>query len=71
MPHRSRVDGIVSSTKPLSLRGQLVDKIRVEFKDGEVINATAEKGQQALRDPYFNRRRREEVRRSGSGAEQQ
>lgn len=48
MPHRSRVDGVVSSTKPLSLRGQIVDKIKVEFKDGAVISATAEVGNEAL-----------------------
>lgn len=48
MPHRLRVDGNVSSTKPLSLRGQVLDKIRVEFKDGVAINATAEVGEEAL-----------------------
>lgn len=48
MPHRARVDGIVSSTKPLSLRGQMVDKIKVEFKNGAVVSASAEVGNDAL-----------------------
>ncbi len=49
MPHRSRVDGTVSSTKPLSLRGQIIDGIKVEFKDGVAIKATAEKGEETLK----------------------
>lgn len=48
MPHRERVDGVVSSTKPLSLRGQIVDEIRVEFKDGAAIKASAGKGEETL-----------------------
>ncbi len=45
MPHRAKVNGVVSSTMPLSLRGQMVDKIRSEFKDGVAVNVTAEVGQ--------------------------
>jgi aminopeptidase len=48
MPHRDRVDGTVSSTKPLSLRGQIVDGIQVTFKDGRAVEARAEKGQETL-----------------------
>lgn len=48
MPHRARVDGIVSSTKPLSVRGQIVDGIRMEFRDGVAVQATAEVGQETL-----------------------
>ncbi len=48
MPHRLRVDGFVSSTKPLSLRGQVVDGIRVEFKDGKVVQASASTGEDSL-----------------------
>jgi aminopeptidase len=48
MPHRERVEGTVSSTMPLSLRGQIVDGIRVEFKDGAVVSMQAEKGQETL-----------------------
>jgi aminopeptidase len=48
MPHRGRVDGTVSSTKPLSLRGQILDKIKIDFKDGAIVSATAEQGNDAL-----------------------
>lgn len=50
MPHRMRVDGVVSSTMPLSLRGQIVDEIRVEFKDGAAIGATAKSGEAVLQN---------------------
>jgi aminopeptidase len=50
MPHRLRVDGVVSSTKPLSLRGQLIDGIRVEFRDGIAVDAQASRGREALRE---------------------
>ena len=64
MPHRERVDGVVSSTKPLSVRGQVIDKIRVEFKDGRAVSASAEKGEDVLRrllDTDENARRLGEV----------
>jgi aminopeptidase len=48
MPHRARVDGTVRSTKPLSVRGQIVDGIEVEFKDGAVVDANASKGLDTL-----------------------
>ena len=48
MPDRARVDGVVSSTKPLSVRGQLIDSIRVEFKDGAAVTATAGSGDETL-----------------------
>ena len=47
-PHRNRVDGVVVSTKPLSYNGVLVDGIRIRFEGGRVVEATAEKGQDAL-----------------------
>lgn len=48
MPHRARVEGHVSSTKPLSLYGVLVDGIKAEFKDGVAVRASAEKGEEAF-----------------------
>lgn len=48
MPHRDRVNGYVSSTLPLSLRGQIVENIRVEFKDGAAVAVTASKGEAVL-----------------------
>ncbi|MFK7600800.1 aminopeptidase [Deinococcus sp. SM5_A1] len=47
-PHRERVDGVVVSTKPLSYNGTLLDGIRIEFKDGRITRATADKGQTTL-----------------------
>ncbi|WP_199699693.1 aminopeptidase [Deinococcus sp. RM] len=47
-PHRERVDGTVVSTKPLSYNGTLIDGIRIEFKDGRITGASAEKGESAL-----------------------
>ncbi|WP_162621165.1 aminopeptidase [Deinococcus arenae] len=47
-PHRERVNGTVVSTKPLSYNGTLIDGIRIEFKDGRISGASAEKGEGAL-----------------------
>jgi aminopeptidase len=49
-PHRDRVDGWVSSTKPLCLRGNLVEGIRVRFEGGRIVEATASKGENLLKD---------------------
>lgn len=48
MPHRDRVDGVVSSTMPLSLRGQLVDGIQVEFVNGAAVKVAARQGEEAF-----------------------
>ncbi|HVT11147.1 MAG TPA: aminopeptidase [Fimbriimonadaceae bacterium] len=48
MPHRLRVDGKVSSTKPLSVRGQVLEGIEVEFKGGEAVRVSARQGQETL-----------------------
>lgn len=48
MPHRDRVNGTVSSTMPLVVRGQVVDKIQMTFKDGVAISAVSATGQEAL-----------------------
>jgi aminopeptidase len=50
MPHRERVDGIVTSTKPLSYGGTLIDGFRLEFEAGRVVRASAAKGEAVLRD---------------------
>ena len=47
-PHAHEVDGTVSSTKPLSYQGTLIDNIRVTFKDGKIIEAHASKGEEVL-----------------------
>ena len=48
MPHRLRVDGRVTSSKPLSVRGQLVDGIVVEFRAGRAVGARAAEGDETL-----------------------
>ncbi|MDC1060502.1 aminopeptidase [Alphaproteobacteria bacterium] len=47
-PHAYKVDGTVSSTKPLSYQGTLIDDIKVTFKEGKIIEAHASKGEQVL-----------------------
>lgn len=47
-PHAYKVDGTVSSTKPLSYQGTLIENIKVTFKDGKIIEAHASKGEEVL-----------------------
>ncbi len=47
-PHAQRVDGYVCSTKPLSHLGSLIDDIKVTFKEGKIIKASASKGEEVL-----------------------
>ncbi len=49
MPHKYGVNGKVTSTKPLSFQGQLIENFTLTFKDGKVVDSTCEKGEQALR----------------------
>lgn len=48
MPHRTGVNGTVSSTLPLNLNGRLVDGIRLTFKDGKVTDFDAKSGREHL-----------------------
>lgn len=47
-PHALRVEGHVSSTKPLSHNGTLIDGIRVKFEGGKIVEAKADKGEDVL-----------------------
>ena len=47
-PHAFKVEGWVSSTKPLSHQGTLIDKIQVRFENGKIVDAKAKKGQKVL-----------------------
>ena len=49
MPHKDRVDGTVRSTKPLSYGGTLIEGFSLTFTGGRVVNVTAEKGEDVLR----------------------
>lgn len=48
-PHRERVDGVAVASKPLSVRGQLVEGIRVRFEGGRAVEVSAEQGEDTLR----------------------
>ena len=47
-PDNRRINGYVTATKPLSYAGNILEGMRFEFKDGKVVRATAEKGQEVL-----------------------
>jgi aminopeptidase len=48
-PHARRVSGFVSSTKPLSHQGTLIDNIQVRFEEGRIVEAKATKGEAVLK----------------------
>lgn len=49
MPHRDRVDGWAVASKPLSVRGQVVQGIRVRFEAGRAVEVSAEQGEDTLK----------------------
>lgn len=49
-PKKGEAEGIVYSSMPLSYQGQLIDKFCLEFKDGKVVNATAEVNEALLKN---------------------
>ena len=50
MPHKYRVNGVVYSTKPLNYGGNLINNFSLTFKDGKVVDFTAEEGYEVLKD---------------------
>ncbi len=48
-PHKDRVDGTVTSTKPLSYQGTLIEGISVRFGGGQIVEASARSGEEVLR----------------------
>jgi Leucyl aminopeptidase (aminopeptidase T) len=49
MPHRDRVDGTVSASRPLVVNGQVVEDFSFRFENGKIVSFTAQKGEDALR----------------------
>lgn len=49
-PDNRRVDGYVSSTKPLSYAGTIISGMKFTFKDGKVVDFSAEQGEEALKN---------------------
>lgn len=48
VPLRDGVDGYVSSTKPLSYGGNLIDNFKLTFENGRIVKAEAEEGLEVL-----------------------
>ncbi len=48
-PHRLRVNGTVRATLPLNYSGNLIENFSLTFRDGRVVDLTAEKGEALLR----------------------
>jgi aminopeptidase len=48
-PHKERVEGTVSATKPLSYGGTLIEDIAVRFEGGRIVEASARAGEAVLR----------------------
>lgn len=49
VPLKTGVNGYVSSTKPLSYGGNIIDNFKITFKDGRVTDVTAEQGEEVLK----------------------
>ncbi len=47
-PHKDRVSGMVTSTKPLSYQGTMIEGIRVRFDAGRLVEANAARGEKVL-----------------------
>ena len=47
-PHRLRVDGVVTATKPLSYNGTLIDGIQMRFEAGKIVDVKATRGLDVL-----------------------
>jgi aminopeptidase len=49
MPHREKVNGTVRASKPLSYNGSLIEGFQLTFRDGKVVDYSAEKNEETLR----------------------
>lgn len=48
VPYRDGTNGYVSSTKPLSYGGNIIDKFKITFENGRIVKYEAEQGQEIL-----------------------
>lgn len=48
MPHRGRVEGVVTASKPLNYAGTLIEDFRLHFEKGRVVRVEAAVGQDVL-----------------------
>ncbi|TCS82121.1 aminopeptidase [Tepidibacillus fermentans] len=49
LPLKNGVNGVVRSTKPLNYSGNLIDNFSLTFKDGRIVDFTAEQGYDILK----------------------
>ncbi|WP_141430585.1 aminopeptidase [Bacillus sp. 03113] len=49
VPFKTGVNGTVSSTKPLSYGGNIIDKFKITFKEGRIVEVQAEQGEEILK----------------------
>ncbi|MEO4055433.1 aminopeptidase [Solibacillus sp. CAU 1738] len=49
VPNKTGVNGYVSSTKPLSYGGNIIDNFKVTFENGRIVNVEAEQGEEVLK----------------------
>jgi aminopeptidase len=49
MPHRDKVEGTVSSSRPFIIGGNVVDEFTLTFENGKITNVTAKRGEEHLR----------------------
>jgi aminopeptidase len=50
LPHKDRVDGVVSAARPLSYANTLIDDFSLTFEAGRVVDFKAARGEQFLRN---------------------
>lgn len=48
VPQKDGVNGYVSSTKPLSYSGNIIDNFKITFENGRIVKVEAEQGQEIL-----------------------
>ncbi|XJZ27881.1 aminopeptidase [Bacillota bacterium Lsc_1132] len=49
VPLKTGVNGIVSSTKPLSYGGNIIDRFSITFENGKIVGVKAEEGEEILK----------------------
>lgn len=49
LPLKTGINGVVASTKPLNYGGNLIEKFTLTFKDGKIVDFSAESGYETLK----------------------
>lgn len=50
VPDKTGVNGYVSSTKPLSYGGNIIDDFKITFENGKIVDVTAAEGEEVLKE---------------------